>query len=220
MRFQEKTPMHLDSINFHKTFVVAAMVALCMSESTLAQSLFERRSPNQVDQYRNFAARRKGDLLTVLITESTDVENIDARTLDKDSSTSVAGTVGYGFGGGLGTGVGSGTIDQTGATSRAFSGDSEFRSERQFLDRFTVTVADVLPNGNLIISGRRNIAVQGDNRILTLTGVVRSVDLLADNSVPSRLVANLNIQLDGKGPEQKFVNQGWLGRRLNKKWPF
>ena len=45
-----------------------------------------------------------------------------------------------------------------------------FRSERQFTDRFTVQVIDVLPNGNLVVAGKRNMAVHGDTRKLTLTG--------------------------------------------------
>ena len=58
-----------------------------------AQSLFERRSTNQIDQYRNYAARHQGDLLFVLINESTDVENRDERSLDKQGSSSQIQTV-------------------------------------------------------------------------------------------------------------------------------
>jgi flagellar L-ring protein precursor FlgH len=185
-----------------------------------AQSLFERRSPNQIDQYRNYAARQRGDLLSVVISESTDVENRDERSLDKSGASNVTGGLSYAIGGGLGGAIGDGALNQTSSSSRGFTGDTEFRSERQFLDRFTVTVIDVQPNGNLIISGKRNISVQGDSRTLQLTGVVRQVDLLPDNSIPSRLVASLDIRLTGKGPEQKFNKQGSFSKRINRLWPF
>ncbi len=185
-----------------------------------AQSLFERRSSNQIDQYRNYAARQRGDLLSVVIRESTDVENRDERSLDKSGNSSVNSSLTYGLGGGLGGAAGTGTVDQSSDSSRGFTGDTEFRSERQFLDRFTVTVIDVQPNGNLIISGERNISVQGDGRTLRLSGIVRQVDLLPDNSIPSRLVANLDIKLIGRGPEQSFSNQGSFSRRMNRLWPF
>lgn len=189
-------------------------------QPTQAQSLFERRSPLQIDQHRSITATRKGDLLTVLINEATDVESVDNRSLDKSGSSSVGGDLSYGLGGGLGGAEGTGTLSQSSSSARNFSGDSEFRSERQFTDRFTVQVIDVLPNGNLVVAGKRNMAVHGDTRKLTLTGVVRTFDLLPGNTVPSNLVANLNISLEGKGPEQKFVKQGWFSRKINKLWPF
>lgn len=197
------------------------LCAISMSSNEAdAQSLFERRSVNQIDQYRNYAARNRGDLLTVVIQESTDVENRDERTMDKTGNSDISGGLSYSLGGGLGGAVGDGTLNQSSSSRRGFTGDSEFRSERQFLDRFTVTVIDVQSNGNLVISGKRNISVQGDSRMLLLSGIVRQVDLLPDNTIPSRLVANLDIRLSGKGPEQQFSKQGSFSRRMNRLWPF
>jgi flagellar L-ring protein precursor FlgH len=209
-------------MNFKRALVLIGMMWLgqLVCEPVRAQSLFERRSVNQIDQYRNYAARHKGDLLFVLINENTDVENRDERTLDKESNASFSGDLDYLFGGGLGNAAGSASVGASSASQRGFAGDTEFRSERQFSDKFTVTVVDVLPNGNLVVSGKRMITVQGDLRALRLSGVVRQYDVLPGNSVPSHLVANLKIQLDAEGAEQAFSNQGWLSRRFNKWWPF
>ena len=201
--------------------IASSFQLISQSEGPLsAQSLFERRSPNQVDQYRAYAARRKGDLLTVIITESTDVENRDERTLDKTGNSNVSATGSYSLGGGLGSAVGNAGFDQNSTSRRGFTGDSEFRSERQFLDRFTVSVIDELPNGNLIIAGERKILIQGDSQTLKLSGIVRQVDLLPDNTISSRLVSRLSIELTGKGPEQKFTKQGFFGKKMNRWWPF
>jgi flagellar L-ring protein precursor FlgH len=215
-------PINTSALRKLMLLAVSGAVTLCClpSSTAQAQTLFERRSPKQIDQYRNYAARRRGDLLSVIISESTDVENRDERSLDKTANANVAAGFGYGLGGGLGGATGNATMDQSSSSNRGFTGDSEFRSERQFLDRFTVTVVDVQPNGNLLISGERNISVQGDARTLRLSGIVRQVDLLPNNSISSRLVANLDIRLIGKGPEQKFNKQGPLGRKLNRYWPF
>jgi len=197
-----------------------ALPAFDATSSVQAQSIFERRSPNQIDQYSTYSARRRGDSLSILINENTDVENRDERSLDKSGRADVDGAVTYGLGGGLGAAAGSATYDQSTSSERNFRGDSEFRSERQFMDRFMVVVVDVLPNGNLLVSGERNILVHGDERTLKLSGIVRQFDLLANNTVPSNLVANLRIELNGKGPEQSFENQGWFGKHLNRIWPF
>ena len=213
-------------MNFKFSFVQTILIVLSLwpfvmcSQSAHAQSMFERRSPNQIDQYTNFSAKRRGDLLTIFINESTDVENRDERAMDKTGSSDLDASFGYGLTGGLGTAAGTATYDQATSGSRNFSGDTELRIARQFADRFTVVVVDVLPNGNLLVAGERNIFVQGDSRTLKLSGIVRQLDLLATNSVPSQLVANMKIELKGKGPEQSFSNQGWLGKRLNRIWPF
>jgi len=105
-------------------------------------------------------------------------------------------------------------------SERDFSGNSAFASERQFSDRITVAVMDVLPNGNLVIGGRRRVAVEGDNRILVISGLVRLVDVRPDNTIQSRYIDQLDISYEGKGVESRFVNQGWLGRVTNRIWPF
>lgn len=205
-----------------RTLILLGMVAAIQlqSGSARAQSLFERRSANQIDQYRNYVARNRGDLLSILINESTDVENRDERTLDKSSDASFTGDFDYGIGGALGNSSGSAALGHSTASQRGFTGDTEFRSERQFSDKFTVTIVDVLPNGNFIVSGKRMITVQGDLRELRLSGIVRQYDVLPNNAVPSQLVGNLKIQLDADGAEQAFSNQGWLSRRFNRWWPF
>lgn len=202
------------------TRCLATLMAIAVCHTAGAQSLFMRRSSNQIDQYRDYAARNRGDTLSVLIAESTDVENRDERTLDKSGQSSSTQGFDYGIGGTLGAGAGDATLGHSNANQRGFTGDAEFRSERAITDRFSVTVIDVLPNGNLVVSGSRLISVQNDVRQLKLTGIVRQYDVLPNNTVPSYLVANLEMTLDAKGTEQAFTNQGWLSRRINRFWPF
>lgn len=202
------------------TVCFATMMASAVCQNVTAQSLFMRRSNNQIDQYRDYAARNRGDTLSVLIAESTDVENRDERTLDKTGQSSSSQGFDYGISGTLGAGEGDANMGHSNANQRGFTGDAEFRSERAITDRFSVTVLDVLPNGNMVISGTRFISVQNDVRQLKLTGIVRQYDVLPNNTVPSYLVANLEMTLDAKGTEQAFTNQGWLSRRINRFWPF
>lgn len=184
------------------------------------QSLFERRSTRQIGQYSDYAARGRGDLLTILINENTDFENRDERSMDKTGSSSYSGGLNYGFGGDLGSTSADGTLGSSSASTRNFSGDAEFRSAREFTDRISVSVVDLLPNGTLVVSGRRSISFQGDTRELIVSGLIRPFDILPNNSVPSHLVANLKIQLSPAGPEPAYTQQGWFSRKLNRFWPF
>ena len=203
----------------HVRVLTIAVVVLSVNV-THAQSLFDRRDQRLVDPYSNIVAHQKGDLLQIVINENTDVENRDERTLDKRGSSSFDGALNYAGSGGFGTGAGDLTLGQSTDSTRAFSGDSEFRSERQFNDRFTVAVIDVQPNGNLIVAGQRFISLEGDTRLLKLSGIVREVDVLNGNMVSSRAVANLRIKLEPRGAEQAFTRQGWFSRRMNRIWPF
>jgi flagellar L-ring protein precursor FlgH len=195
--------------------VLAADVA-----SAQVPSLWQRRDDRMSNLVSDVKARRAGDLLFVTINEQSDVQNKDKRTLKKDSSSSSDANFAYGLSGGFGSGTGTIGFDQDSAASRAFNGDTAYKSEREFLDRFTVMVVDTLPNGNLLISGERSVGLEGDNRKLVLSGVVRSVDVSRDNVVSSQMVSNLRIRYEAdQGAEKSFINQGWLGRKFNRLWP-
>ncbi|MCA9138786.1 MAG: flagellar basal body L-ring protein FlgH [Planctomycetales bacterium] len=207
----------------HLRLIIPTLVVVAIgiqTQDVSAQSLFERRSNNQIDQYRDYAARNRGDTLTISIVESTDVENRDERSMDKTGNSSSTQGFDYGLGGTIGTGSGSADFGTNTANQRGFTGDAEFKSARQITDRFSVTVIDVLPNGNLVVEGTRSISVQNDVRHLKLTGIVRQYDILPGNNVPSYLVADLRLTLDAQGAEQAFTSQGWLSRRFNRFWPF
>jgi len=165
-------------------------------------------------------ARRVGDLLTIIVNENTDVANEDARSLNKDTKANSKLDLSFAAAGIFGNSNGTLTNDDGAESDREFAGDSSFSSAREFSDRVTVAVLDVLPNGNLVVGGRRRVIVENDARSLVVSGVVRSRDISADNTVPSRYVSQFEMYYEGQGVESKFVNQGWLGRAVNWVWPF
>ncbi len=194
-----------------------------VSNTADAQSLWQRRDARMNNPYSDVRAHAAGDLLFVTINEQSDVQNKDKRTLKKTNSSSSNADGTYTVGGGLGAAAGNLGFDQNSAANRLFNGDTQYKSEREFIDRFTVMVVDTLPNGNLLISGSRNVSLEGDNRNLVLTGVVRGVDVNRNNSVSSQMISNLMIRYetaDDGGAERKFINQGWLGRKFNRAWPY
>ena len=103
---------------------------------------------------------------------------------------------------------------------RQFNGSAQLTSDRSFTDRITVTVVDVMPNGNLVVEGYRSRVVAGEQRMLRVTGIVRPTDIGAQNTVQSQFMANFRISYLGRGPESSFVNQSYLGRAMNLLWPF
>ena len=185
-------------------------------------SLWQRRDPVFSNQFADIKAHRPGDLLVVRINERSDVQNKDQRLLQKQNSSASDGSASAGATGALGDVAGGLNFEQDSSAARNFNGNAQFKSERAFIDQFTVMVIDTTPSGSLLISGTRHVALEGDQRTLVLTGIVRATDVMPDNTIPSAKVANLDIRYETtgqEGAEEKFINQGWLGKKLNRLWP-
>jgi flagellar L-ring protein FlgH len=81
-------------------------------------------------------------------------------------------------------------------------------------------IIQIQPNGNLIIEGNREVRVNNDNQIITLTGEVRPRDISPDNTVQSTYIANARISYAGSGVLNDQQRPGWLARILDNIWPF
>lgn len=196
-------------------------VTLLVPISTVhGESLWARRTPEHAFLFHDAKARAAGDLLTILISQDTALDHKEDRGMSKSSSLSSVLDLAGKMGGGFGAHEADAALDASNSAGRKFNGAESFRSEQALTDRVTVTVMQVLPNGNLVVSGHRMIQVAGEQRELVLCGTVRSVDIGPDNSISSRDVADLEITYESAGTGQTFTRQGWLGRRMNRVWPF
>jgi len=80
----------------------------------------------------------------------------------------------------------------------------------------TARVVEVLPNGDLVLEGAREIDINGDRQIVVLTGVVRPTDINKNNVVLSTQIGQLSIRYFGRGLIKDNLKPGWLVRVLNK----
>lgn len=81
-------------------------------------------------------------------------------------------------------------------------------------------VVQVLPNGNLVISGRRQISVNHETQYILVSGVVRPEDINTNNEISSTFVADARIVYSGVGVLADKQKPGWLGRAIDHVWPF
>lgn len=96
---------------------------------------------------------------------------------------------------------------------KGFTGQGEIQEDDTFSAKITARVIDVLPNGNLLIQGSREISVANDRKRIILSGIVRRNDITAANTVESNLIADAKIYYDGKGPISDNQRRGvftWL----------
>ena len=169
--------------------------------------------------YADDTARKVGDSLTILIEEESKIENQAERKMDKSTSrTNVSsGTVNFGN---IFNCLKNKTWTLPSANVNAsatsdFDGKTQFDNDRKVTDKITVTVEDVLPNGNLVVMGKRERLVDGDKQTVQTSGVVRPSDVTFDNCVSSKQVADFKMNYLSHGQESNFTNPGWFARILN-----
>lgn len=156
-----------------------------------------------VSLFSDTKARRVGDTLTILVNETATASSKAATSSSKSENLNY----GPGFGPILHNiknfGL-TGSINSTGqgSTTRADNLSAQI----------TVVVKDVLPNGNLVVEGHRAVGMNAETQQLTLSGIVRPVDIAPDNTVPSALVADAQIKLTGKGPVGDKQHDGIVTR--------
>jgi flagellar L-ring protein precursor FlgH len=102
------------------------------------------------------------------------------------------------------------------ASSTDFKGGGTTSRRGDLTAVVTARVVEVLPNGDLVLEGAREIDINGDRQVLVLTGVVRTADVLPDNSVLSPQIGQFRIRYFGQGLIKDNLKPGWLIRLMNK----
>lgn len=165
-------------------------------------------------------ARSVGDNISIVIHEVTTIANTTNRNMEKKTNRqyvmSGTATGGNALGSSLSNKVFNfPNVNVSGNSDNKFDATADYGSSRSLLDQITVTVEDVLPNGNMVVLGKREREVDGDKQIVMVGGIVRPSDIAFDNTVISDKVANFQITFRAKGTEEQMTNPGWFSRLLN-----
>lgn len=153
--------------------------------------------------YADHRAGAVGDLVTIIVDESTSGTTQGTTKVAKTFTINMIGGTGFlsilppaGF-----------RTGSSGSTDRGATQSGSLRA------RITVRVAEVLPNGALRLEGSRDVLIKGEAYRLIIEGVVRRLDIAADNTVSSDQVADARITLEGgksdppaRGPLRFLVN--------------
>ncbi len=160
-------------------------------------------------------ARYVGDTMTITIAENTTASKKSNNKLDRKSSnvaevTALSGLPGKST---LGTSL------NTNTTS-AFEGKGDAANNNVFSGSITVTVIDVFPNGNLLVSGEKQLSISNEQEFVRLSGVVNPSFVDAANTISSLKVADARIEYKSSGQLSDGMIMGWLGRAFLSVLPF
>jgi len=107
------------------------------------------------------------------------------------------------------------------ATSKSeHKGEGETNREGTLIATVTAKVIEVMPNGNLVVEGRKELTINNEKQILVLSGMVRPDDISSDNTVLSSKIADAQVYYVGDGVIQEKQSPGWMARTLDYIWPF
>jgi len=212
----------------HKVLFVRAGVIAALAAGTSATALAQ--APPKYDEvfYRYLEAARKlpppgqiwmadlmsdlkahriNDLVTIRVLESLSATGSADSTVNKKSSGDVT------MPGKAGEYIHK-VLPIQSDTKHSGSGNTTRTTELTAV--MTARVVEVLPSGDMVVEGVREIDINGDRNVVVLTGVIRAADILPGNVIPSTLVGQLRIRSLSQGLIKDSLTPGWLIRALNK----
>lgn len=164
-------------------------------------------------------ARRIGDILTIRLTESTNAKKKADTAFAKSSASSIDNPTILGASPEFAlpsilplSNTRNNTLESNLAAAHDFSGQADSQLSNSLTGDITVTVADVLPNGYLLVRGEKRLNLNQGNEYVKIAGIVRPIDIASDNSVASTRVADATIIYNGDGVAADANRAGWLTR--------
>ena len=187
------------------TFLAPAFVP-SVAPVTEARSLW---SDDGTTVARNIFADRKaqnvGDILTIVISETTTTSTTKASSNSKSGNTSLS----------AGIGIFDFLKAASASGSDSFKANGAASATNHVAGNVTVTVTEVQPNGNMVIEGTQSIWQNKDEHKITFRGICRQDDVTANNTIPSTKIADATVRFDGKGPLNAKQRQGILTQIFN-----
>lgn len=161
------------------------------------------------DLFRDARAIRSGDIVTVLISMKDKAEFDNSSTRKRDSDNSLGVDIAYDLAFGSATGSGSGNLATNVNSKTETKGEGGITRSESINLKLAAVVTDVLPNGNLLISGSQEVRVNYEVRVLSVAGIVRPRDIATDNTIAYDKVAEARISYGGRGRIMEVQQPGW-----------
>jgi flagellar L-ring protein precursor FlgH len=162
--------------------------------------------------FADLKARRVGDVLTIVLNEST---NASKSAITKTTRSSSVADTGPTILGKSITTKGVPILDTNLSGANSFDGEGSSSQGNSLVGSLTVTVVDVQANGNLVVQGDKSLKLNQGDEFIHISGVIRPADVMTNNTVTSDKLADARISYSGKGVIDNSNRMGWLTRFFN-----
>jgi flagellar L-ring protein precursor FlgH len=160
-------------------------------------------------------ARYIGDTMTIVISERTAASTQSNTSVDRSSGISASIPVVQGLPGKSLQG-----LNLSASSENSFAGKGDAAANNVFNGNITVTVIEVLANGNLLVSGEKQVSIGQGTEYIRLSGVVNPYFISAANTISSANVADARIEYKASGQISEAQVMGWLARFFLTVMPF
>jgi len=106
------------------------------------------------------------------------------------------------------------------SSSNSFTGDGKTSRKGDLTGTVTARITRVLPSGNLLLEGKKQIRINAEVQYIMLCGIIRPEDITPSNTVLSTKIADLQVDYYGSGIIGDQQRKGYLSRAVDKAWPF
>ena len=181
---------------------------------SISGSMFNPHSSHSLYSYISpFAI---GDSITVMLVEDATASKSASSNLTRESNFELDPIVVPG-----GEMTINGNILELGvAQAQDFGGNADAEQQHSLSARITVSVVDILHNGNLVVRGEKWLVINNGKEYMRFTGIIRPLDISETNSIQSYQVADSRIEFSGTGDHADVQTQGWLASFLGGSiWP-
>lgn len=175
-------------------------------------SIYLQDGVSQLDIYGDHRARNVGDLLTIVLQETTSAQVNSSTSTSKDSSIELDSPTLLGK---TPTWKGRDVLNNQSEASRTFDGSGDSSQSNSLSGNLTVTVTRRLGNGNLVVRGEKNLQLNQGSEYIRVEGVIRQADISRENTVLSSAIADARITYRGKGTLAQSNTPGMLSRFFN-----
>ncbi|WP_238382735.1 flagellar basal body L-ring protein FlgH [Cognatilysobacter segetis] len=162
--------------------------------------------------FQDNKAREVGDILTIILVETTTASTKASTAVNKQSSIDLAAPT---IAGQSVTYKGKNILQVGIDGKRGFTGSGDTKQSNSLDGTVSVTVVQDLGNGNLLVSGEKKLRLNQGDEVVQVQGIVRTSDIAADNTISSERVADAKIVYGGRGTIARSNAMGWLGRFFN-----
>lgn len=176
------------------------------------------KSGYSVGLFADITAHRVGDILTILLDERTNASKKASTTTKKDADIELTAPTLFGrqF-----TRDGNQTLSASVAAARDFTGEGDSTQSNSLSGQISVTVVEVLSNGNLVVRGEKLLTLNQGSEHVRISGIVRPADISPTNQIDSSQIANARIVYGGQGVLAEANTKGWLQQFFDSSWwPF
>jgi flagellar L-ring protein precursor FlgH len=194
---------------------VLGCAGITATASEPSASLWQAETAADGTLYSDQVARRTGDLITILVKETTAVSDKNKTKTDRKQSIDAGLSLLPGTSA-LPAAEGQSTIGRLPGLKAdaqdAFNGEGNYEHQGEVRTTITARVTEVLDNGNLLVEGRREVTVNEDTKLIRITGIIRTADIRSDNTVLSEKLHGFQVAIEGEGPLTQANQKGWLTR--------